>query len=61
MRLLAISDVTCDYKGSIEILDRFTTIDNPFQVYRPDLGRWEEDYKISTRGILYNSIENMPS
>lgn len=61
LRLLAISDVTCDYKGSIEFLDKFSTIDNPFLVYRPDLSQWEEDYKKSNQGILYDSIENMPT
>lgn len=61
LRLLAISDVTCDFKGSIEFLDKFSTIDNPFLVYRPDIGSWEDDYKSSSKGILYDSIENMPT
>lgn len=42
-------------------MDKFSTIDNPFLVYRPDLGQWEEDYKKSQQGILYDSIENMPT
>lgn len=61
LRLLAISDITCDFKGSIDFLDKFSNIDNPFLVYRPDLGQWEHDYKKSEKGILYDSIENMPT
>ena len=35
LRLLAISDVTCDFMGSIDLLRVFTTIDVPFFVYDP--------------------------
>lgn len=38
IRLLAISDVTCDFKGSIDFLEKFTTIDYPFFVYDPKTG-----------------------
>lgn len=35
LRLLAISDVTCDYMGSIDFLRVFTTIDDPYFVFHP--------------------------
>ena len=61
LRLLGISDVTCDYMGSIEFLKHFTTIDNPFFIYNPEDDSISHDYKSAKSGILYNSIENMPT
>ena len=34
-RLIGVSDITCDYAGSIEFLQKFTTIEEPFVVYDP--------------------------
>ena len=45
IRLLAISDVTCDFKGSIDFLEKFTTIDHPYYVYDPATGKISDDYK----------------
>lgn len=61
MRLLAISDVTCDYMGSIDFMRHFTTIEKPFFVYRPESDEIVHDIDNTSQGILYNSIENMPS
>jgi hypothetical protein len=61
LRLLGVSDVTCDYMGSIEFLTKFTTIDRPFFIYNPEDGTVDEEYKMAKKGILYNSIENMPT
>lgn len=61
LRLLGISDVTCDYMGSIDFLTEFSTIDNPFLLYHPDKMSFSTDYKINTDGIIYDSIENMPT
>lgn len=61
LRLLAISDVTCDYMGSIDFLTEFTTIDDPFLLYNPETYQFTHDYKTNTNGILYDSIENMPT
>ena len=33
LRLMAISDITCDFAGSIQFMTKFTTIDEPFFVY----------------------------
>jgi alpha-aminoadipic semialdehyde synthase len=35
LKLLAISDVTCDIEGSIKLLDKSYTPDNPFFSYDP--------------------------
>ena len=61
LRLLAISDVTCDYIGSIDFLTKFTTIDHPFFVYNPENGNMEDDFRSAKSGILYLSVENLPS
>lgn len=61
LRLLAISDVTADFRGSIDFLKKFTTIDYPFFVYDPHTGAINDEYKTANSGILYCSIENHPS
>lgn len=61
MRLLAISDVTCDYMGSVDFMRHFTTIEKPFFVYQPASDQIIHDVDNTREGILYNSIENMPS
>lgn len=61
LRLLAISDVTCDYMGSIDFLTEFSTIDDPYLLYHPETQEFTNDYKTNTDGILYDSIENMPT
>ena len=38
-RLLVVSDISCDLHGSIEFLERSTTIDHPFFQYDPYLQR----------------------
>lgn len=61
MRLLAISDVTCDYMGSIDFMRHFTTIEKPFFVYKPENDEIVHDIDNVKEGILYTSIENMPT
>ena len=61
MRLLAISDVTCDYMGSIDFMRHFTTIEKPFFIYQPETDNIIHDVDSTVDGILYNSIENMPT
>ena len=61
MRLLAISDVTCDYMGSIDFMRHFTTIEKPYFVYEPENDKIIHDVDNCKSGILYNSIENMPT
>lgn len=61
MRLLAISDVTCDYMGSVDFMRHFTTIEKPFFIYKPETDEIIHDIDNTSQGILYNSIENMPS
>lgn len=47
--------------GSIDFLTEFSTIDEPILLYHPDTMSFTKDFKTNTDGILYNSIENMPT
>ena len=38
LRLLAVGEITCDYKGSVECLGKFSTIENPFYMFDPQTG-----------------------
>eukprot|EP01017_Pseudomicrothorax_dubius_P030263 TRINITY_DN3759_c0_g2_i1.p1 TRINITY_DN3759_c0_g2~~TRINITY_DN3759_c0_g2_i1.p1 ORF type:complete len:557 (+),score=152.08 TRINITY_DN3759_c0_g2_i1:52-1722(+) len=60
-RLFGVSDITCDFEGSIEFLKRFTTIDQPFYVYDPIDMKIYDDPKDCPQGILYESVDHLPS
>ena len=47
--------------GSIDILRKVTTIDKPFFVYDSKSKTIIDDLGDTDHGILYNSIENMPT
>lgn len=61
-RLLGICDISCDWKGSIEICRKFTTPEDPFFLYMPEDDRI---YKLSREhvenSILYHSMDFLPS
>lgn len=63
LRLLAITDITCDYPiSSIELLKKLTCIEKPFYLIDPITGRIEDDYSnISRNSILYHSVDHLPS
>eukprot|EP00980_Cylindrotheca_fusiformis_P026643 scaffold16770_cov113-Cylindrotheca_fusiformis.AAC.1 len=57
-RLLLISDISCDINGSIEFLDRPTTIDNPCYQYDPILRQESSDLDC---GITVMGVDILPS
>lgn len=61
-RLLGICDISCDYKGSIEICRKFTTPEDPFFLYNPCDDRI---YKLVQEhvqnSLLYHSMDFLPS
>jgi hypothetical protein len=59
-RLLLISDISCDIFGSIEFLDRATTIDNPCYQYDPIVGR-ESSMGGADRGITMMGVDILPT
>lgn len=61
-RLFGISDITCDLNGSIELLQKFTTIENPFYTIDPVTNRIEEDFtKMSESSVLYHAVDHLPA
>lgn len=63
LRLLGITDITCDYPiSSIELLKKLTKIENPFYSIDPKTGHITEDFNnISNDSILYHSVDHLPS
>jgi len=61
-RLLGISDITCDIKGSIELLQKFTTIENPFFSIDPLTGVIFDDFeKMTENSIIYHAVDHLPA
>ncbi|XP_038710591.1 alpha-aminoadipic semialdehyde synthase-like isoform X2 [Tripterygium wilfordii] len=57
--LVAISDLTCDMGGSIEIVNRTTTIDSPF--FRYDAVNDTYHDNMDGEGILCSVVDNLPT
>jgi len=61
-RPFGICDVTCDLHGSIELLQKFTTIDNRFYNIDPITNAINMRYKNMTNSsILYQAVDYLPS
>lgn len=61
-RLLGISDITCDLKGSIELLQKFTSIENPFYAIDPLTGVMFDDFdKMTENSIIYHAVDHLPA
>ena len=63
LRLIGITDITCDFPvSSIELLKKTTTIENPFYTIDPKTGSIEHDFKkMSKNSILYHAVDHLPS
>jgi alpha-aminoadipic semialdehyde synthase len=62
LRLFGVSDITCDFKGSIELLQKFTTIENPFYTLDPITGVIEDDFsKMTDSALLYHAVDHLPA
>jgi alpha-aminoadipic semialdehyde synthase len=53
-----VSDISCDVNGSIEFLDRTTSIDNPFFEYDPSQKR---EVKANGNGITVCGVDILPT
>jgi alpha-aminoadipic semialdehyde synthase len=61
-RLLGISDITCDMNGSIDYLQKFTTIEKPFFTIDTKTNILEDDLnKITDTSILYHAVDHLPA
>ena len=59
-RLMVLGDITCDAHGSVEFLERTTTIDQPFFQYDPWLER-EVSATIGSTGISVLGVDILPT
>ena len=61
-RLMGVSDITCDLKGSIELLQKFTTIEDPFFTIDPLTGVIFDDFdKMTDNSIIYHAVDHLPA
>lgn len=61
-RMMGVSDITCDLNGSIELLQKFTVIENPFYTIDPVTNVIEEDFdKMSDNAVLYHAVDHLPA
>jgi alpha-aminoadipic semialdehyde synthase len=61
-RLLGVSDITCDFQGSIELLQKFTSIENPFYTIDPLTGLINDDFdKMTENSIIYHAVDHLPA
>lgn len=63
LRLLGITDITCDFPvGSIQLLKKLTSIENPFYVIDPKTSFVENNFsKMSKDSLLYHAVDHLPS
>ncbi|KAJ3386881.1 hypothetical protein HDU92_002229 [Lobulomyces angularis] len=59
LRLISISDISCDPYGSLEFMSKVTTIDEPFFYYNPKTQKNSSD--ITSEGIQILSVDNLPT
>lgn len=60
IKLLAISDISCDINGGFEILNKTTTFRKPFFIYEPVLEKEIDSVDHSTKeAIVYIAIPNL--
>lgn len=57
-RLLVVSDISCDVNGSVEFLDRITSIDNPSFEYDPLL---KSEVKPTGNGVTVCGVDILPT
>ena len=56
-KLLTISDISCDIEGSIEFMNKASTIDEPFYYY----DAITDSYADKGEGVQIMSIDNLPT
>lgn len=59
LRLVGISDISCDFEGSIEFLHKFTSIEKPYYVWNPATSECQDD--MDAPGILFHAVDHLPS
>jgi alpha-aminoadipic semialdehyde synthase len=57
---MLVSDISCDVHGSVEFLERTTSIERPFFQYDPIIGREVSD-GIGNTGITVMGVDILPT
>ncbi|KAG0485247.1 hypothetical protein HPP92_009326 [Vanilla planifolia] len=57
--LIGVSDITCDIGGSIEFINKSTSIENPFFRYNPTTDSYHED--MNGDGLICLAIDILPT
>jgi alpha-aminoadipic semialdehyde synthase len=61
-RINAISDITCDINGSIELLQKYTSIEKPFYLIDSITNQIEDDFNnITQTSVLYHAVDHLPA
>jgi len=61
-RLFAVTDITCDFEGSIQFLKKFTSIQEPFYVYDPANGNVIDGALDAGKNkILFHAVDHIPA
>ncbi|KAJ3340193.1 hypothetical protein HDU93_007283 [Gonapodya sp. JEL0774] len=58
-KMMALADISCDMEGSIEFMNKASSIDSPFYYYDPLQGTYHGN--IEGPGIQIMSIDNLPT
>ncbi|KAI8872471.1 hypothetical protein GQ42DRAFT_174340 [Ramicandelaber brevisporus] len=58
-RMLTISDISCDYNGSLEFMDHASTMDKPF--FYMDAINGKQHLDVEGKGVQIMSIDNLPT
>ena len=69
--LRMVADISCDYAGSVEFLERFTSIEDPYFTFNPEahasnaVGKESKKEEITSEidgtGVLVLGVDNLPS
>jgi alpha-aminoadipic semialdehyde synthase len=59
LRLVGVCDISCDLRGSVELLEEFTSIEKPFFVY--DVAGRRVLHDLEAAGVLYHAVDHLPS
>lgn len=61
-KLIAVSDITCDFAGGIELLQKFTEIESPFFLIDPQTHEISSDWKkFSNDSVLFHAVDHLPA
>lgn len=61
LRLISIADISCDLTGSLEFMDKVTTIEVPFFYVDPSTGKHCSNPSVNNHSIQIMSIDNLPT